>query len=677
MKQKNIPVRRRVSLVFACLFLLTALAGCSAKPPKALPLAGSPAQQSELYVKPVAGLADDFMRGADVSSYLAQKQSGVVYKDFDGNPLSDEGFFKLLQQSGINWVRIRVWNDPKDADGNSYGGGNNDLDTAVQIGKYATAAGLRVFIDFHYSDFWADPAKQMAPKDWARDLFEEKCTKLGSFTKDCLQTLLDAGVDVGMVQVGNETNNGVAGEKAADRVSRLLSTGCTAVRSIAEQNKKEILVAVHYTDINADGFADICGELVGAGVDFDVFAASYYPFWHGSTENLTATLATVASRYNKQVLVAETSYLYTPTDGDGFANSVSSNTAGVELPYEISVQGQANALRQTIDAVAAVGPAGLGVFYWEPAWLPVGIYDPAAENADKLLAENTEKWQKFGSGWASSYAASYDKKDAGRYYGGSSWDNQALFAFDGTPLESLRVFRYVYGGTTAPLAIAQVPDMAWDTGVNAPVSLPEAAPALLNSGEIKELPVVWNADETAAAEQAGAGQYVICGTATDPATKTGYPVACELHIKNINTIQNPGLEGEDVSCWHIEGQGVGRKADNNKRTGEHSLHFWSAEKVEYTVTQTLHAIAPGSYDFSVWLQGGDAGENAKFEAFVLVNETEYTAQIAVTSWQNWAEAAINGIPVAENAQVTVGVRASADAGAWGAWDDFSLTLTGE
>lgn len=126
-------------------------------------------------------------------------------------------------------------------------------------------------------------------------------------------------------------------------------------------------------------------------VDYDIFASSYYSFWHGTTDNLKKVLGDIVSKYDKKVMVAEISYAYTYDDGD----------------------------------------AAIGVCYWEPAWIPV------PESAEMTRAE---LWEKYGSGWASSFAAGYDPKDAGVYYGGSAWDNQALFDNEGHPLPSIEMF---------------------------------------------------------------------------------------------------------------------------------------------------------------------------------------------------------------------------------------------
>lgn len=117
--------------------------------------------------------------GCDVSSVLALEQSGVQYYDYAGKPAD---LFSVLAESGVNTVRVRVWNDPFDSDGNGCGGGSCDAKTAAEIGRRAAAAGLKLLVDFHDSDFWADPGKQMAPKAWANMEIEEKSQALYDYT---------------------------------------------------------------------------------------------------------------------------------------------------------------------------------------------------------------------------------------------------------------------------------------------------------------------------------------------------------------------------------------------------------------------------------------------------------------------------------------------------------------
>ena len=236
-------------------------------------------EESDIYVEPVDRISDDFIRGMDASAVLSVENSGAKYYNFDGE---EQDVFETLAQAGVNYIRLRVWNDPYDEDGNGYGGGNNDLAAAIKLGKRATQYGMKVSIDFHYSDFWADPKKQFAPKAWEDMTVDEKSDALYDYTKESLKELLDAGVNVTMVQVGNEINNGISGETEVPNVMQLLSFGSKAVREIAKEYDRDIQIVLHYTNIeNNDEIDTAASNLEEYGVDYDIFGLSYYPFWGG------------------------------------------------------------------------------------------------------------------------------------------------------------------------------------------------------------------------------------------------------------------------------------------------------------------------------------------------------------------------------------------------------------
>ena len=394
-----------------------------------------------LCVLPVAASAEqrtDFIRGMDVSSVLSLEKSGVRFFDENGR---EADIFNILADNGVNCVRVRVWNAPCDAQGRGYGGGNCDVETAKEIGRRAARFGMKLLVDFHYSDFWADPQKQQAPKEWKDYSVEEKCAALRQFTYDSLTEIKSAGADIGMVQIGNETTTGIAGETDFSDMARLFSAGSDAVRAF----DPDVLVALHFTDPDREGHIRwLADTLADYRVDYDVFAVSYYPFWHGSLDNLTEVLDYVAETYGKYTLVAETSYPFTLNDSDGFANTVAkgSNDTGDDLLWEFSVQGQREEIRAVMNAMRSVSShKGLGVFYWEGAWITVGdTTGLSGTEYENRLAQNRELWESNGSGWASRFAGEYDPDDAGRWYGGSAVDNQALFDAQGRALPSLKAF---------------------------------------------------------------------------------------------------------------------------------------------------------------------------------------------------------------------------------------------
>ena len=381
-----------------------------------------------LIVKRVENLPEDFIFGMDASCVPSLEAGGVKYYDFDGN---ERDVYKILAENGINYIRVRIWNDPFDKNGNGYGGGNCDIENAVRVGKRATENGMKLLVNFHYSDFWADPQKQPIPKAWENMSIDERCDALYSYTKESLKKLLDAGVDIGMIQVGNETNGFMCGEKEWDKITSLMSAGSRACREVCP----DALVVLHFSNPElVDRYASYAYELNRFGVDYDVFASSYYPFWHGTLENLKRELEKVTSTYGKKTIIAETSYAYTAEDTDFFGNTVSANMCAEN--YSLSIQGQADLVRDVV-ATAATIENCLGVCYWEGTWIAAG---------GKTYEENCKLWESNGSGWATSYAGEYDPIDAGKWYGGCSVDNQALFDKNGRALESLKVFSLLRDG---------------------------------------------------------------------------------------------------------------------------------------------------------------------------------------------------------------------------------------
>ena len=626
--------------------------------------------EADIYVEKIDNLNADFIKGVDVSSLLANEKSGVVYYDIEGNKAD---IFEVMADAGVNYVRIRVWNEPYDSDGNGYGGGNNDVASAITMGKRATKAGMKVLIDFHYSDFWADPGKQKAPKAWSGYSISEKEAALYEYTKESLDKIIKAGVDVGMVQIGNETNNGICGETSWENKCKLFNAGSKAVREINE----DILVAVHFTNPERSGnYANIAKQLDNYGVDYDVFASSYYMFWHGTTSNLTSVLKNIADTYHKKVMVAETSYAYTMEDGDGHGNTIAKGSDLVS-GYAASVQGQANVVRDVMAAVADVGSAGIGAFYWEPAWIPVQVYDADAENASAILKENKAIWEKYGSGWASSYAGEYDADDAGKWYGGSAWDNQAMFDFTGHPLASLNVFKYVGTGAKASLAVDSVDNAELTVNLGEKIELPQKTTVHFNDNTTSERTVTWNQEQIKALAEAGSGTYKVNGT-VEVLDQT-YNVTCKVVIKAKNYVNNYSFEDSDRSMWEIED--TNSDADYQKNasdalTGDYALHFWSAKDIEFTVSQTISGLEAGEYAFSANIQGGDASTQDMY-IFVTIGNKTYKQSMSVSGWCEWDTPEITGITVQDGQDVTVGAYVSACAKAWGTLDDFVLSRTGD
>ena len=616
------------------------------------------AEENALYVRKVENLPEGFFLGMDVSSVLAEEASGVKYYDASG---SERDLFAMLSENGVNLIRVRVWNDPFDSQGRGYGGGNCDINAAVEIGKRAAAAGLPLLVDFHYSDFWADPGKQMAPKAWKGiDIDEEKVPAVAEYTRDCLQKLKDAGVSVAMVQLGNETNGMLCGEKIWMNIYKIMNAGSKAVREIYP----DALIAVHFANPeNGDAYRSWASKLAYYHLDYDVFGTSYYPYWHGTLDNLKTVLSEIGETYGKKVMVMETSYAWTAADGDFSGNSI--GEGGVyDKPYPFSVQGQVNEFTDVAQAMADIG--GIGVCYWEGAWVPVGTAS---------WEENSAKWEQYGSGWAASYAWEYDPNDAGKYYGGSACDNQTLFDFSGKALPSLAMFKLLKTGQDAPLRVEALEEVTLYCDINGEIVLPDTVPAVMNDNSRQDVAVTWDQIDEAALKAAGVASYAIHGTAD------GRDAVLNLHMVKYNFIANGSFEDGDRSMWKTADHAgadelYAEEKKNDSKTGVWHWHFYAAKanKVDFDLEQEITGLPAGQYVYRVSVQGGDGGQTDIYSYVKINGETVFTQPSVITKWAEWHTPEISGVNVQAGDTVTVGIHVKCDgAGAWGKIDSALLT----
>lgn len=400
-------------------------------------------KQQKVTIKKVKNMSDSTIRGIDISSYTALKKAGVKYYDNEGKEAS---LLKVLSDNGVNYIRIRIWNDPYNEKGETYGGGSNDVKAGLEIAKEAAKYNIKVLLGFHYSDFWADPAVQLIPKAWEKDRNnqEKMCSNVYEFTKETLEQFKDAGADIGMVQVGNEISQGMMGimhrtkanvwqeEEKSVLIDSYLNAGARAVRECVP----DALVAIHLDTLNLSIYKDAMNAWERDKVDYDVLGSSSYAFWAGKNMlgNVRKAGNYVASR-GKLFAVLETSWLNSQKDADGTVNMVNNTKDAV---YKVGPQGQADMLSDLYDAILS-NDNGLGAFYWEGAWIPV-------KAGWVNWKYNKEMANEFGTGWATENAGGYYPKSKLYYngnpvWGGDSWDNQTLFDDKGYPLDSLRFYK--------------------------------------------------------------------------------------------------------------------------------------------------------------------------------------------------------------------------------------------
>ncbi len=659
--KKNL-ITKALILLMVALFVI--MSGCGKKKVDLVKSSDS------LYVKKIENLDDDFIMGMDASCVISLEASGVKYYNYDG---TEQDVFLTLAESGVNYIRVRVWNDPFDSDGNGYGGGNCDINNAIEIGKRATKYGMKLLLDFHYSDFWADPGKQMVPKAWQGMDIDTKEVALYEFTKDCLTKLKNAKVDVGMVQVGNETNGFLCGETIWMNIYKLMAQGAKATREIYPN----ALVAVHFANPEKAGSYDgIAKKLEYYNLDYDVFASSYYPYWHGTLDNLATVLSDIATKYNKKVMVMETSYCYTTDDTDFFGNTIGDG-GGVYKPNPYTVQGQANSIANIIDTIKNKTTNGIGVCYWEGTWITVGT---------KSYEDNLALWEKYGSGWAASYAANYDPKDAGKYYGGCAVDNQAMFDKDGHPLESLKVFSLVKGGNVIELKADAIEDTTIICDLAQPITLPKTVNAVMNDNSKQELEVTWETFDEDAMHNNGPNKYEIKGTAG------GMTAKCYVSMVEYNYLTNYSFEEDSNGVkiptgWMVTDNAASEQLyvetkGTDSLTGDNHFHFWSPEanSVDFNLEQKVENLPSGTYKFSISIMGGDAGTTDIY-AYVKINgEIVKTVPLTITVYNSWDTQTINGINYNGTDEIIVGIRVKCNGagnGAWGKIDDALLNSSKE
>lgn len=362
-----------------------------------------------------------FVKGMDLSTLLELERCGAVYYD-NGEEMD---ILDIMKKYDVDTIRLRLWNEPWSETGESYGAGENDYETTLAIAKRVTEAGFGVLLNFHYSDFWADPGKQFKPKAWAAYGVEELEKAVYDFTLETMEKFLAEKVNITMVQVGNELSNGLLWPEGKvpnyDNIATFVNAGIRAVRKA----DAEIPIMIHLDNGGNNAlYREWFDNFMKRGEDFDIIGLSYYPFWHGTLDMLTNNMNDIAERYGKDLIVAEVSMGYTMEDYKAYEQLADEERKGYatrpalveKIEYPMTVQGQYDFMEDFLNRVKNTKDGkGKGFFYWEPAWIPVK-----------------------GSGWATPASLKYIQ-DPGPC--GNEWANQALFDYKGNALPTLALIR--------------------------------------------------------------------------------------------------------------------------------------------------------------------------------------------------------------------------------------------
>jgi len=318
-----------------------------------------------LAIAPPASAAPLSMLGADVSTLQRANDVGARYYDATG---TRRDALDILKGVGVNYVRLRVWNNPRS--------GYNNRDKVLEYARTVKAKGLRLMVDFHYSDTWADPATQTKPAAWRSHGISQLQSDVYAYTADVCNSLKAQGTTPDSVQIGNEINTGMLWNDG--RVTNnnfynlglLLKAGYNATKACNSGTQVIVHTALAQSMSSARWFYD---SIRNQGVQWDITALSYYCTWHGTLSNLHNVIADMRTRYGRSVIIAETAAPFTTANADSTSNHGAGGCSG----YPATWQGQATNFAHVQNTARNAG--AVGVFYWEPTWtaVPGNGWDPA------------------------------------------------------------------------------------------------------------------------------------------------------------------------------------------------------------------------------------------------------------------------------------------------------------
>ncbi|WP_117215035.1 glycoside hydrolase family 53 protein [Allorhizocola rhizosphaerae] len=326
------------------------------------------------------------MLGADVSTLQRAYDVGARYYDANG---TERHALDILKGVGVNYVRLRIWNNPAS--------GYNNKAKVLAFAQTVKQRGLKLMVDFHYSDTWADPGKQYKPAAWANHNISQLQTDVYNYTYDVCNSLKAQGTVPDSVQIGNEINTGMLWPEGKVNNSNfynlglLLKAGYNATKACNSSTQVIIHTAYAESMSSARWFYD---GIRNQGVQWDLTALSYYCAWHGTLSNLYNVIVDMRTRYGKPVFLAETAYPFTSANADSTANVISGSQPC--SGYQASWSGQATNFAHVQNTARNAG--AIGVFYWEPTWYAIN-----------------------GNGWNPTNINS----------SGNEWDNMAIFNWTG------------------------------------------------------------------------------------------------------------------------------------------------------------------------------------------------------------------------------------------------------
>lgn len=516
----------------------------------------------------------DFYKGMDISFLPQCMDEGMRIKDADGTVTEP---FDLLEKHGVNTIRLRLWHTPGNVPETK---GYCDLAHTMEMAKQAKLHGMRFMLDFHYSDYWADPAQQRKPKAWEKLDFSGLEQAVYEYTLNTLLALKREGLLPDVVQIGNEIRSGLLfpdGELPDyAHMVRLVNAGIRGARAAAPAEEMQVMIHLDqggryfylkewFTKAFENGL-----------LNFDLIGLSYYPFWHGTFHDLKVTMERLTADYHKPVMIVETAHAWRKSKG-GFIDEAQEKIAG----FPATPKGQRTVLELIENIVAAVPDhMGQGIFYWEPLCVPKGA-----------------------GGWA---------------------ENMGLLDEDGQVMEGIWAF-----GFTRERARGREIAKVYEPGPVAvlpgdqPV-LPETVSVLLWDGSIQKKRVSWNKD----CSFERIGEYRVEGNAEDVTEPVMVTVRVAQGFEKEDNLLYDSNWDEGLTCWDVASSGPEVIAqifpefvDPYPAPPLNALRVEGEKNFNFRISQKVMITSPGRYLFRAEFRGTDT-TNVDIRMFVQAAQRE-------------------------------------------------------
>ncbi len=613
-------VKRIVSLIFTILFLI-GLCSCTSKDKNK---DDGGANSSSRY----------FIKGADISSLEAVEDNGGKFYDFDGN---ETDVITFLMENGCNYFRLRVWNNPtRSFDAGDYCSPEHTIEMAKRIKE----AGGTYLLDFHYSDWWADPENQTVPAEWKGMTEEELVQAVYDFTAEVLNSLAEADAYPDMVQIGNEIGNGMLWDYGSidnpETLAALLNSGISAVRDTTPKGQ-DTQIMIHIEDGGSvDKTENFFTTLEANGVtDYDIVGLSYYPYWHGTFAELKENIENIYTKFGKQVVVAETAYPFTYENSDDKRNMVMDADTSI-VGFEATEENQRKVFELVMNSVANCA-GGLGVFYWEPAWLAVD-----------------------GVGVAKG--------------SGNEWENQTLFDFEGKALDAIRAFGFEPGSLDNDIPLYMYPLESCDIDINSSAEdavkeLPQTAEVLYSDGSIRDVQIEWDASSRKTITET---RVAYTGKAGDFDVHLGVSLVDKYSVNNLGFEEGATgwiISGDTDAAWITNGD------DGYPYEGSWSFNYWDAGDFTVDVYQYVKITEDGQYDLGVWSEG-KGNTRLLLTLYIADADGKYldSDSFQNTGWANWRNISVTA-GLKEGDIIRIGVKVQGVSDDWGALDGFTFGKT--